>query len=314
MREKKSYIEERALKDLIEIVGEGDSLMIDSGVFREVEIVNDAYHDALEKALAEWVSKNMSLLNLSDRFYKNNTDPRKIAKAFVYDSGIELSYLYYMQTIGHGVTMSDGELDWLFVGAGKTREASEAIRSLGKFLDAKVSRHAYSLESAIREAADVSPRYASKKSSMSRSAMSYADLYKIVEGVVETNAGVDLGQYIDQVEGEWKTIVRINDSYGKALFQSVRDWVKGNKWMLTSKYQRVPDGKIATEIMQLAPEILYKSAGVPSKMIFPRGLQPMMDRETYDSLMSILYQESKTQVSSLTKAIGSLVKTIERSL
>ena len=109
----------------------------------------DKWHNAVEDALEDWVSKNMDKFDLEARPFsqiRGEADADDIVEVLLSHRG-GAGYLYFMEMEGHGVGTWDGDWDQLFVDGGNT------VDDLSKYMENKVSRPYQNLKNEIDEIA-----------------------------------------------------------------------------------------------------------------------------------------------------------------
>jgi hypothetical protein len=112
-----------------------------------VEKAAKRYEDAVERALDQWVGKNLGQIAL-DEFSGADTDADEVVEVMLDERG-GAAYLYFMEAEGHGVGTWDGDWDWMFADGG-----GRSISDLSKFVERATSREYQALKDALMAAAD----------------------------------------------------------------------------------------------------------------------------------------------------------------
>lgn len=114
-----------------------------------LEKARDKWHNAVERELTKWVSKNLGKFDLDSRPFHNLRDDADVDD--IVEVLLELrggaGYLYFMEMEGHGVGTWDGDWDQLFVDGGR------GVNELSKHMERAVSREYRDLKNEIEDIA-----------------------------------------------------------------------------------------------------------------------------------------------------------------
>jgi len=112
----------------------------------EVEAAAEAYEKTVEKALLDWVKKNIGLFKMGVGPLRSAKKPEHVVEVMM-DLRGGAGFLYYMEHQGAGVGTWDGDWDVLFV------DPRFTIRDLSKYVASKTGPAARKLDEALQDAA-----------------------------------------------------------------------------------------------------------------------------------------------------------------